>query len=188
MRFFIAIFLIFINTSPLFAASFSCQAAKKEIERMICNTPQLNQTDKQMGEAYRNLRKVLSKSERYVLLKDQRAWLQERNIELQTCIEPDCELHFYQIRIQQLGPIEQASFDCQKATTSIERRICSSQLLRHADGRVAKLYQPLQDDLRDNQQKWLKERNLELSQPYCDIECAWQLYKYRIEFLVRYTF
>jgi uncharacterized protein len=188
MRFFIAIFLIFINTASLFAASFNCQTAKKEIDRMICHTPQLKQADKRMGQAYRNLRRILPKSERYLLLKDQRAWLRERNIELRSCVEPDCELHFYEIRIQQLSPVEQASFDCSKATMPIEKIICSSHLLRHVDGRVAKLYQALQDDLRDNQLKWLKERDLELSQPYCDIECAWLLYKYRIEFLVRYTF
>ncbi|EDN66151.1 conserved hypothetical protein, secreted [Beggiatoa sp. PS] len=188
MKFFIAILLIFINTSSLFAASFNCQIASKEIERMICNTPELNLADKQMGQAYRNLQKVLPKSERYILLNDQRGWLRERDIELQSCIELDCELHFYNIRIQQLGPVEQASFDCSKATTPIKKMICRSRLLRHVDGRMVKLYQSLQDDLRDNQLKWLKERDLELSQPYCDIECIWRLYKYRIEFLVRYTF
>jgi uncharacterized protein len=185
---FFAIILILNNTSPLLAASFDCKKARTDIEKMICNSSQLSKADEQMGIAYKKLRHKLPKSERQLLLNDQRTWLQERDNVLRTCIEIDCEIQFYQVRIQQLGPIERVSFNCQKAATPLEKMICNSPLLGHVDGRVAKLYKSLQNELRDNQHQWLKERDMELARPFCDVECIWQYYKYRIEFLVRYMF
>lgn len=175
-------------SSPLEAASFNCRKAATEVEKMICGSPRLDLADKKMGIAYQNLRRALSKSERELLLDDQRAWLQERDDVLLSCTEADCEVQFYQIRIDQLKPIEAAGFNCRKAATSVEKKICRSTLLSHADGRVAKLYKPVKNELRHDQRQWLKERNTKFNQPYCDVECAWQFYKERIEFLVRYAF
>jgi uncharacterized protein len=182
-----AIFLLFIST-PLMAAGFDCNQASTDVEKMICNNSQLNKADERMSNAYYQLRKVLSKSENKILKEDQRNWLDERNVELQHCTELDCELYFYEIRIQQLAPVEQVSFNCTNPKTTVKKIICDNRLLRHADGRVTKLYKLSQIDLKQNHSVWLKNRNRELSQPYCDIDCAWQFYKDRIAFLVSYTF
>ncbi|MDM8558796.1 lysozyme inhibitor LprI family protein [Candidatus Parabeggiatoa sp. HSG14] len=183
----LAIILFFTNTS-LVAAGFDCNRAETDIEKMICDNSPLNKADEQMSKAYFQLRKVLSKSESQLLKEDQRNWLGERNIELLHCIEPNCELYFYELRIQQLGPVEQASFNCKKAETKVEKKICGSRLLKHADGRVTKLYKPLQKELKQDHYNWLKNLTSSLSKSYCDTECAWQIYKDRIAFLVSYTF
>jgi uncharacterized protein len=46
----------------------------------------------------------------------------------------------------------------------------------------------VQEDLAQDQREWLKERDRKLSESNCDTNCAWQFYKERIEFLVRYAF
>jgi uncharacterized protein len=189
MPYIIIIILIFTGvSSPLGAASFDCQKATTDIEKMICDSPQLSRADEKMASAYQNLRRALLEPEREVLLNDQRVWLQERDRVLRTCTEINCEIQFYQVRIQQLAPVETAGFDCRKATTLVEKKICNSTLLSHADGRMTTLYKSLQDELRQNQRQWLEERDMKFNQLRCDLECAWQFYQDRIELLVRYTF
>jgi uncharacterized protein len=191
--------LLFI-TPPLSAASFNCQKASTDVERMICEKPLLSEADKRMANAYHQLRKVLPKLERQLLKQDQRQWLNFRDFELLNCTEPHCEVHFYEIRIKQLGPIAQTNLNCQNPKKSVEKMICSSRLLRHADGRIIKLYNDLQNELKENhfhiksevlkqdQEGWRTLRHTELSQPYCKTPCAWRFFQRRIEFLVRYRF
>jgi len=179
----LAIILIFMSTL-LAAASFDCRKASIEVEYMICENQKLSRADERMASAYHKLRRILPESERSLLKDDQREWLKERNLELPQCT--GCEINFYEIRIQQLGPVEQVSFNCGIASSTVEKKICHSRLLQHADGRMAKVYESLQHELKQDQQLWLKERNERLSQSYCDTSCAWQFYKDRIEFFVRY--
>lgn len=180
--------LVLIHTTPLMAASFNCQMASTEVEKMICNNPQLSEADERMSKAYFNLYEALPKPEAEVLKEDQRHWLEKRNYELLHCVKPYCKDHFYEVRIQQLHPVEQAGFNCRKAGTQVEKKICDSRLLRHADGRMVNLYQLRQMELKQDQREWLTRRDMELGQSYCDINCAWQFYKDRIEFLTLYLF
>ncbi len=176
---------------PLAATGINCEkGALKEAEYKICGNPKLKKADNQMSKVYFRLLKKLPASESELLQQDQLDWLKERNYELLNCIELNCKLQFYEIRIKQLkAPIEQASFDCGKTTTKIEEVICSSRLLKHADGRMNKLYKSQEDKLlQQDQRDWLNLRDNELSRPYCSINCIWQLYKDRIEFLVRYPY
>ncbi|RKZ56720.1 MAG: hypothetical protein DRR16_25095 [Candidatus Parabeggiatoa sp. nov. 3] len=192
--------ILFLITTTLAAAGFDCQKASTDVERMICDKPQLSKADEKMDNAYQQLRKVLPNVERELLKQEQREWLDYRDFELLNCIKPNCEVHFYEVRIKQLGPVEQTDLNCRTQKTSVEKRICSSRLLRHADGRIIKLYNELQNELKQDgyhikslvlkqdQESWVRLRETELSQPYCNRRCAWRFFQRRIEFLVRYRF
>lgn len=66
-----------------------------------------------------------------------------------------------------LGVASAASFDCSKASTSVEKAICSHEKLSAYDSELAHLYNELQDKLakdqfeevRSDQRNWIKERN-----------------------------
>lgn len=178
------------NRSWQQAASFNCKKASTQAERMICNNSDLRAADAKMADAYKRLLEVLPKSERKLLKADQRNWLKERNIEFQSCQEAYCHV-FYLVRIEQLNPVEQVGFNCKKASTRVERKICNSRLLKHADGRMAAVYKELlnfdeggQID-RQEQRNWLKSRNRQLKKQSCGTSCAWQFYKERIGELAR---
>jgi len=135
-------FLVISNT--LTAASFDCRKAYTKAERIICNDSELSVDDTKMAKAYKRLRKALPKSERKLLKIDQLDWLEERDVEFQSCGDggPYCH-RFYLIRIAQLNPIEQVGFNCRQASTRSERKICKSRLLKHADGRMIAVYKEL---------------------------------------------
>lgn len=57
--------------------SFDCQRAKLEIEKWICNDPQLALADQIIHDSYRLLLKQVAN--RQALIAEQRAWLQSRN-------------------------------------------------------------------------------------------------------------
>jgi len=185
--------LIFSATSnTLTAASFDCKKASTKSERMICNDSELGAADAKMAKAYKRLRKALPRSERNLLKVDQRDWLEERNVKFQSCEEPDCHI-FYLIRISQLNPLEQAGFNCQRASTRSENKVCKSRLLRHADGRMVAVYKKMLmsidsadyvNDKRQEQRNWLKSRDRQLQKRSCGTSCAWQFYKKRIERLM----
>ena len=190
--------VIFIVISmPLAAASFDCRKASTSVEHTICDDSALSQTDSQLGKAYSRLRRALPRSERRILKKDQRKWLKERKGAFAACargMEGEwtdtamCYLGYYERRIQQISPVARASFNCKKAATKTEKKICASRLLRHADGRIAKLYKPLRNEFKEDQRNWITSRNAELSRSSCNVECAWEIYKDRINTLLHYSF
>lgn len=180
-------FILFsIVSNQIMAASFNCSKAGTETEHLICDDMALSDADKRLGKFYKKLLRVLPKAETKLLKKDQRDWLKKRDLELIDCSELNCEVLFYQIRIKQLGPVEKAGFNCRKARTKIEKKICASRLLKHADGRMGKLYKLVKNKqfIKQNQRDWIVTRNLELTQPNCDTNCAWQVYQKRMEFLI----
>ena len=182
---------------PLAAASFDCRKASTDVEHTICNDSALSQADSKMAKAYSRLRKALPRSERKILKRDQRKWLKERDREFADCargVEGEwtdtamCYLGLYENRIKLLSPVSQASFNCKKASTKAEKKICASRLLRHADGIVARLYKPLRHEFKEDQRRWLKSRDAELSRSSCNVECAWDYFKDRINTLIHYSF
>jgi len=188
---------LLIISMPLAAASFDCRKASTDVEHNICDDSALSQADSKLAKAYSRLRKALPRSERRILKKDQRRWLKERNSEFAACARgvpgewvdvPMCRLGIYENRIQQLSPVVQVSFNCKKASTKAEKKICDSRLLKHADGIIAKLYKPLRDEFKNDQRNWIKARNAELSRSSCNVECAWDFFKDRINTLIYYSF
>ena len=175
-----------VLTNPIMAASFNCGKATTETEYLICDDPILNDVDEKLGKAYKKLWKVLSKKETKLLKQEQLKWLKKRDLELLNCSELDCEVQFYEIRIKQLEPVEKAGFNCKKATTKVEKKICASRLLKHADGRMTKLYKLAKSQTSIQEQRdWITVRDRKLSQPDCDTNCAWQVYQERMEFLIK---
>ena len=78
-----------------------------------------------------------------------------------------------------------ASYDCKKASTTVEKQICSDELLSKLDEDLSKIYSTLlkitynTDELRIEQIAWLKE-----SRNTCKgSECIRKTYSERIEFL-----
>jgi len=189
-RYFILLVTLILVSNPLTAASFNCKKASTQAERMICNDPDISVADTEMARAYKSLHAALPKSERDLLKADQRKWLKERKIEFRSCEEPYCHV-FYLVRIAQLKPLEQVSFNCRKASSRSEKKICNSRLLKHADGRMAAVYKDLRNFAggayfdRQEQRDWLKRRDRNLQKQSCGTSCGWKLHKDRIEELTR---
>lgn len=84
----------------------------------------------------------------------------------------------------------QPSFDCKKANTTVEKKICSNDQLAQLDNELSKVFFSLKnhpqgrlkmsvDALMANQKAWLKERN----QENCDDQCLIKIYQDRIALL-----
>lgn len=73
----------------------------------------------------------------------------------------------------------EASFDCIKATTSIEKMICADQELSSLDKELNNIYRNLTGaaaypDIKKSQRAWLRQRNL-----CAETECLKNMYRYR---------
>jgi uncharacterized protein len=88
------------------------------------------------------------------------------------------------------GSVSAASFDCQKASTWVEKEICSTDLLSRLDDAMNKNYQgslgtnigkEALQDLRVTQRKWIKERN-----GCTTAACIEEKYRARIDALCEY--
>lgn len=83
-----------------------------------------------------------------------------------------------------------ASFDCKKASTWVERQICSNPLLNKLDDAMNKNFlgskstnigRKAENDLKMTQKKWLREREL------CKtVQCIESVYRRRINDLCEY--
>jgi uncharacterized protein len=191
MKFYSSIILVtswFLVSMPSFAASFNCKKAVTEVEKEICADEELSQLDSDMAKAYKKLLAVLPKAEAEFLQENQRAWLTTRDETFDLCDVDSCFTYVYAVRVSTLSPTEQVSFDCKKATTVAEKKICASRLLSHADGRLAALYKPRREEFKENQRTWLKERDTQLAKSTCDLACAWSIYQEQIQFYVHQNF
>ena len=89
---------------PAPAASFDCDNAATDVERMICNDPALEALDEQLAAAY-GAALVAAGANDARLTADQRAWLAERD----RCADADCVAAAYRSRLLTLnGGAEQA--------------------------------------------------------------------------------
>lgn len=60
MRYWIALFFIFVWTFHAYGASFDCAKARSETEKVICSNAELGALDEKLGETYRELRNKFS--------------------------------------------------------------------------------------------------------------------------------
>jgi uncharacterized protein len=89
------------------------------------------------------------------------------------------------------GSTGAASFDCKKATTSVEKEICTNQILSKLDDALEQNYggslssnigDTARQHLKKTQSEWLKERNS------CKtVTCIEKKYRERIEALCEYS-
>lgn len=70
------IYGVLVATAP--AAAMDCRAAKSEIDKAICSSPQAIAADDAMSAAYTALREKSSPAEREALLVSQRGWIKRR--------------------------------------------------------------------------------------------------------------
>lgn len=105
------------------------------------------------------------------------------------------EAIFFSILLIGLTPVLvlAASFDCKKASSNLEKQICSNAEIGSADENLSKYYLKLMksldreraQELRLEQQEWLKQRNV--SCPAGDWSCLKKIYNDRVQTLrIRY--
>jgi uncharacterized protein len=87
--------------------AFDCAKASSDVERMICASDELGTLDRQLTTAYRALQDTLSPGRRAALVRDQQAWLQERD-ECCGLSDPPTQgglVEAYSIRLRELDAI-----------------------------------------------------------------------------------
>jgi uncharacterized protein YecT (DUF1311 family) len=87
------IFLISLNA---FSASFNCDKAYVDIERSICNDPDLSKLDSELSISYTLAKKILIDAEG--LMASQVKWLAKRN----SCKEISCISKEYKLRMKEI--------------------------------------------------------------------------------------
>lgn len=75
------------------------------------------------------------------------------------------------------------SFDCSKATTAVEKTICSNAQLSSLDRELSVLYKEFGSEQRDAQRAWIKQRNL----CQADTACLVSSYRDRISSIKTHT-
>lgn len=95
----IILILLILFTLLTQAASFECDNAKVCIEKLICDNPELNVIDEQLGNIYRPLRDALpvSSIEQEKFIRSQKIWLNLRDSVCSLNIE--CLINMYKERI-----------------------------------------------------------------------------------------
>lgn len=101
----IFLMILILFTSLAQAASFECSDAKVCIERLICDNPELNTVDEQLGHIYHPLRDALQTGsiEQEKFIRGQKIWL---NLRDSLCsLNIDCLIDMYKERIAFLEKI-----------------------------------------------------------------------------------
>ena len=86
-------------TSPASAQSFNCRYARTPDEVRVCNSLHLRGEDERLSEKYSRLRNEVGGAERRRLIREQRAWLNQRR----ACgSDHDCLARAYRMRADEL--------------------------------------------------------------------------------------
>jgi uncharacterized protein YecT (DUF1311 family) len=97
--------LLTLTTTFLLSASFDCQKAKTDIEKLICSDEELSRLDDELGKAYKNALNFIKTKEE--LKQEQLKWLRQRSnclIKCKNCIDPaNCLLLEYEYRTAYLN-------------------------------------------------------------------------------------
>ena len=115
----IILHILFFLSLDTTAASFDCNNASNEVEKLICSDDHLGYLDKSLGEVYKSLRLTNSKEQNAILIAEQRAWIKQRNIQCQTLEK--CQ-KIYPIRISNLRKELETSVTL--PSFSIDRQSC----------------------------------------------------------------
>lgn len=82
-------------------------------------------------------------------------------------------------------PLSAASFNCHKASSSIEKAICADRYLSELDGKMGRLYHQAEEkgfDVRAEQRSWVSHRN---SRCGSNTDCLYDLTEKRVAHLKR---
>ena len=122
---------IAINAS---AASFDCTRAEQPAEKLVCADKGLNTLDSVLARMYAKRQEVVV--DPAITVADQKAWLHDVR---DKCTDIKCLRSAYGKRIARFNK-ENASFDCEKASTAAQKLICREPILREADLGVGKAF------------------------------------------------
>ena len=93
------IVLAVASSSPATAQSFNCRYARTPDEVRVCNSLHLRGEDERLSEKYSRLRNEVGGAERRRLIREQRAWLNQRR----ACgSDHDCLARAYRMRADEL--------------------------------------------------------------------------------------
>lgn len=87
----VALIGIFFALPGAEAASFNCQRASTNIEKMICGNPEINEADERLAAVYKE---ASTSTDGEAVKSEQRAWLKSRN----ACSDETCLLALYRDR------------------------------------------------------------------------------------------
>lgn len=153
--------------SSVQAASFDCAKAQTEVERLICESPDLGKLDEKLAAIYENV--IKSGNQAQSIKKSQGEWLRDRN----ECIEASCLKQAYSDRIFELSSPRQTQSDPCDGGGSWQIRDCAIQrsaqetvLLRKSLARLSKAYPvELRKKLAASQEAWVR-----YTEAQCEIE------------------
>lgn len=81
------------------AASFNCEKATTEVEKMVCENPTISDLDDKLGKVYRDVMSKANAEDKQRLLTEQKHWLKHtRNL----CVHVTCFKHAYWSRQAEL--------------------------------------------------------------------------------------
>jgi len=116
------------------AASFDCTRAGRPTEKLICTDKGLSGLDSVLARMYVKRQEVVV--DPAITAADQKAWLRDVR---DKCTDIKCLRSAYGKRIAHFNE-ENASFDCDKASTAAQKLICRAPSLREADLGVGKAF------------------------------------------------
>lgn len=139
------------------AASFDCSRAGRPAEKLVCADKGLSTLDSVLARLYAKRQKVVV--DPAITAADQKAWLRDVR---DKCNDLKCLRSSYGKRIAHFNE-ENASFDCDKASTAAQKLICREPSLRAGDlgvgkaFRAARLSAPDPDRLNAEQTSWTRD-------------------------------
>jgi uncharacterized protein len=139
------------------AASFDCTRAGRPAEKLVCTDKGLSGLDTVLARLYIKRQEVVV--DPAITAADQKAWLRDVR---DKCTDIKCLRSAYGKRIARFNE-ENASFDCDKASTAAQKLICRAPSLREADlevgkaFRAARLSAPDRDRLNVEQTSWTRD-------------------------------
>jgi len=139
------------------AASFDCTRARRPAETLVCADKGLSTLDSVLTRMYAKRQEVVV--DPAITAADQKAWLRDVR---DKCTDLKCLRSAYGKRIARFNE-ENASFDCDKASTAAQKLICRTPRLRAADlgvgkaFRAARLSAPDPDRLNVEQTSWRRD-------------------------------
>lgn len=115
MRLIIIICMLFTATTAK-SASYDCSLAQTDVEKMICDNPDISQADESLAAVYKDIKEHPKFN--HQLYSEQRAWLRERN----SCQTEACIMDKYMTRIAELNDWLQKEKDKAKELASCTDR------------------------------------------------------------------
>ncbi|MDR2635286.1 MAG: lysozyme inhibitor LprI family protein [Campylobacteraceae bacterium] len=71
--------LLTLTLTFLFPASFDCNKAKTDVEKLICSNEELSKLDEELNKAYKELLAIVNNDDKRMIIQEQREWIKIRD-------------------------------------------------------------------------------------------------------------